>query len=176
MPGSPPRASLQSTESLKGDVCGTDRQAGGAAGISGERTRGLDPRKLTGDPGQSRTGADRAEPRVQIGASKTSATGGPVPPLTRLMVLDPAGPRASAALHAQPEASAYRPAQAWRGGWAAHRTCPRGAASKSFQEGQSEPPALPARGRSRCCSGGTKRRSASAPGCAAHCSPNPAAA
>lgn len=59
-------------------------------------------------------------------APRTSVTGAPQPPLTKLVLLDPKGPRTRAAPHANLEASAYHLAQAWSSAGSPQDMSPRG--------------------------------------------------
>lgn len=77
-------------------------------------------------------------------APRTSATGGLLPSLTKLVPLDPKGPEPGQ----HPMLTSKLPLisyQAWRAGRAARRTCPRRATRKSSQEGRWEPSRSPGR-------------------------------
>lgn len=81
---------------------------------------------------------------VQDGAPRTSATGGLLPSLTKLVPLDPEGPRTRAAPHANLKASAYNlpGMESWAG--RPQDMSPTGT-RKSFREGWWEPSHSPGR-------------------------------
>lgn len=170
-PECPPRASLQSTEPLKGDVCGTDSQAKWAAGTSGGRTRGLDPRKPRGTQGRAASSEELTEPRVPGRGSQDLCHWGPTAFPHEACPARPQGPRTRAAPHANLKASTYKlpGMESWAG--SPQDMSPTGHPQILPRRAVGTIPLARPEAASPCCSHGVEKTLVPTLGCREHFSP-----